>query len=63
MKFQEIKDLTKAELKKKRDSIKEEIFTMRMKNSLGQMASPIQIRHMRRDYARVITALNRQSVR
>ena len=58
MNFTEIKDLTVDELRKRSAQIKEEMFEMKMKHSLGQVSNPIQIRFKRRDLARVLTALN-----
>lgn len=58
MKFQEIKDLTVEELRKKMVGTREELFEVTMKHSLGQVASPIEIRNKRRDLARMYTALN-----
>jgi large subunit ribosomal protein L29 len=58
MKFDEMKDLTVEELRKRHKQMREEIFEMKMKHSLGQVGNPIGIRHMRRDMARVLTALN-----
>ena len=58
MKFKEIQDLTVEELRKRQLSMKEELFEAKMKHSLGQVASPIEIRARRRDVARIKTALN-----
>jgi ribosomal protein L29 len=58
MKFSEIKDLTTDELRKKDRLLKEELFEMTMKHSLGQLGSPIEIRGKRRQRAQVMTALN-----
>jgi large subunit ribosomal protein L29 len=58
MKFSEIKDLTVEELRKRRQQLNEEMFQMKMKHSLGQVSSPIEIRKMRRALAQVLTAMN-----
>ena len=58
MKYVEIKNLTVEELKKKRTDLKEELFHLKMKNALGQVANGLQIRSNRRDVARIETALN-----
>jgi large subunit ribosomal protein L29 len=57
MKFVEIKDMSLAELKKKRSVLSEQLFEARMKNSIGQMPNPLQIRQLRRDIARINTAI------
>ena len=58
MKFEEIKDLRFEELRKRHKQMREELFEMRMKHSLGQLGSPVDIRKKRRDMARIQTALN-----
>jgi large subunit ribosomal protein L29 len=58
MKFTEIKDLTSDELRKKHVQLRDELFEVRMKHSLGQIGNPIELRGKRRDLARVMTALN-----
>jgi large subunit ribosomal protein L29 len=58
MKFSEIKDLTVEELRKRSQHLSEELFQVKMKHSLGQVSSPIEIRKVRRDLARVNTAMN-----
>ncbi len=57
MKYEEIKDLTSSELRKRMVTIREELFEARMKHTLGQLASPIEIRGKRKDMARLNTAL------
>ncbi len=63
MEFKDIKDLSAADLRKKKSGLVEEIFIAKTKNALGQLASPIQIRKMRRDLARVMTALTQKVIR
>ena len=58
MKFKEIKDMSGQELSKKSGDIRKQLFEMRIKNSLGQLANPLQIRFMKKDLARVLTAQN-----
>lgn len=60
MKFTEIKDLSLPELKKKKAVVSEELFNARMKNSLGQLSNPIQIRMLRKDIARLNTVIVRK---
>lgn len=60
MKFTDIKDLTVDELRKRHKQLGEELFELRMKASLGQVGSPMDIRKKRRDAARVQTALNQK---
>lgn len=57
MKAAEVRGMTPEELVKKKREIAQELFILKMKNSLGQVGNPLQIRHMRRDLARVNTIL------
>ena len=60
MKFVDIKGKTEVELKKDNRKFCEELFELKMKNSLGQLNSPIEIRKKRRDIARVKTAITQK---
>jgi large subunit ribosomal protein L29 len=57
MKYTEFKDLSAVELKKKKAGLSEDLFSAKMKNGLGQLGNPLEIRKIRRDLARVNTAL------
>jgi large subunit ribosomal protein L29 len=58
MKFTEVKDFTSTELRKRVRQLREELFEARMKHTLGQLGSPIEIRAKRKDLARLMTALH-----
>jgi len=60
VKYSEIKDMTVEELRKKRLTMKTEMFDVKMKHSLGQVNNPLQIRFLRKDIARVNTAINQK---
>ncbi len=57
MKFSDVKELSGVEINKKIRETKEKMFDAKMKNSMGQMTNPTSIRGMRRDVARLKTAL------
>lgn len=57
MKYQDISGLKKEELAKKAKELKADLFQLRMKNSLGQLGNPLEIRYLRKDIARIATAL------
>lgn len=57
MKYEEIQNLTVEELKKRYKSLREELFEMKMKHSLGQLADPVLIRRTRKNIAKISTAL------
>ena len=56
MKYEEIAGLSAAELNRKTKELRQQLFTARMKNALGQMTNPMEIRDLRRDIARLKTA-------
>lgn len=60
MKYTDIKGLSRQELLKKKNSLREELFQAKMKNVLGQLTNPVQIRFLRKDVARLETALSIQ---
>ncbi|MNS66791.1 50S ribosomal protein L29 [compost metagenome] len=63
MKFVEIKDLSVTELKKKRAALSEELFNARIKNSIGQLPNPIEIKNLRRNIAKINTAIVKKVAR
>jgi large subunit ribosomal protein L29 len=63
MKFTEIKDLSVADLKKKRAGLSEELFQARIKNTIGQLSNPIEIKNLRRDIAKINTAIVKKVAR
>jgi len=56
MNFADVKDLSVKELAKKTKAATGELFTLKMKNSLGQLANPMEIRKLRREIAQMKTA-------
>lgn len=57
MKYSDIKDLGSVEINKKIRETKESIFDAQMKNAMGQLSNPVSLRWMRRDIAKLKTAL------
>lgn len=58
MKFAEIKGLTAAELRQKMLLVRQDYFESKMKHSLGQLSNTNYIREVRKDIARIETALS-----
>ena len=58
MKFSEIKHLDKKELWQKLSELKTKLFDSRMKLKMQRLSNPLQIRFLRRDIARLQTALS-----
>lgn len=62
MKIKEIRDLSIAELKQKNRDLVEELFRLRLRHASGQLESPAQLGHIRRDIARIKTVLVEKEV-
>jgi large subunit ribosomal protein L29 len=60
MKYPGVSGLTIEELRKKTTELRGELFEARMKNQMGQLNNPIQVRNLRRDIARLQTALSQK---
>ncbi|MDW8190066.1 MAG: 50S ribosomal protein L29 [Pseudobdellovibrionaceae bacterium] len=58
MKFGEIKNLELGELNKRLKTLRKELAELRFKNRMGRLENTSLIRSMRRDIARVQTAIN-----
>jgi len=63
MLFKDLENKNTNELVKQKTDLVAKLFDMQMKNKLGQLAGPHQIRSLRRDIARINTALIRKSAR
>ena len=60
MKFSEIAHLEKKELWTKLTQLRKDLFDSRMKLKMQRLSNPLSIRFLRRDMARVQTALSKQ---
>ncbi len=60
MKFSEVKDLSSVELVKRINEKKNEMFQLKMKHSLGQLANPMSVRTGRKELAVMMTALGQK---
>lgn len=56
MKYADVSGLAANEIQKRVTGLQTEVFEAKMKNSLGQLANPMEIRAKRRDIARLKTA-------
>ena len=63
MKYSDIENKSVVELIKQKNEISTKLFDLKMKNSLGQLTSPHQIKNIRRDIARINTAIIRKAAR
>jgi len=60
MKYADIAGHSVKELVKKTNELRKQVFEANMKNALGQLTNPMTIREMRRNIARLQTALTAQ---
>ena len=61
MKNEEIKTLTTEQLNAKLKELKSELFNLRFSHATRNLANPLAIRNVRKDIARVQTALREKS--
>ena len=57
MKNQELRELSADELRSKETELQDQLFKLRFQKSLGQLDSPMKIKNIRRDIARIKTLL------
>jgi large subunit ribosomal protein L29 len=60
-KTKEINELTAAELQNRLRDLKQESLNLRLQQATGQLENSARIRAVRRESARVLTALNAKS--
>ena len=58
MKYDELKDMTDEQLKQKEDALRKELVELRFKRAGQQLKNVSQIKAVKKDIARVLTALN-----
>jgi len=58
MKIRELRDMSADELRAKEGELREQLFKLRFQKSLGQLDSPMKLRIVRRDIARIRTILH-----
>lgn len=58
MKVAEFKNMSKDELKNVLKKKTEELYELKVKNRLGQLANPLTIRATKKDIARVLTVIS-----
>lgn len=61
MKMKELKDLGPVELTSKEQDLRRELFNLRFQASTGDIQNPSRMRLVKRDIARVQTALSQKN--
>lgn len=59
MKIKELTEMSADELKHKEAELVDQLFKLRFQKSLGQLESPMKVKNVKRDIARIKTLLNR----
>jgi large subunit ribosomal protein L29 len=59
MKIKELKEMTADELRHREAELVDQLFKLRFQKSLGQLESPMKIKNIKKDIARIKTLLNR----
>ncbi|MEK6672959.1 MAG: 50S ribosomal protein L29 [Nitrospirota bacterium] len=57
MKYTELKNMTADELELKGQELRKELFNLRFRLATGEVENPMRIRAIRKDIARVLTAV------
>jgi large subunit ribosomal protein L29 len=60
MKIKDLNDMSPDELRHKQEELVDQLFKLRFQKSLGQLESPMKVKNVRRDIARIKTLLNRR---
>ena len=58
MKASDLREMTPDELQAREGELAQQLFTLRLQKSTGQIENPAKISETRRDLARVLTVLN-----
>jgi large subunit ribosomal protein L29 len=62
MKIGEFRDLGTDELKQREKDIDDQLFRLRIQKSMGQLDAALKVKSLRRDLARVKTALREKEL-
>ncbi len=62
MKIKDLQDMTVEQLQKKALEMKKSLFELKMKNTVGQLNNPLEVRDARRTVARILTAINSKAL-
>ncbi|MBM3304883.1 MAG: 50S ribosomal protein L29 [Candidatus Aminicenantes bacterium] len=58
MKIRELREMSAEELRTKHAELDEQLFKLRFQKSLGQLDSPMKIKNIKKDIARIKTLLS-----
>jgi large subunit ribosomal protein L29 len=58
MRMESLRDLTQDELLQKREEMRQELFTLKLRKGIKGLDNPLKMRTLRRDIARIETMLS-----
>lgn len=61
MKASEIRELDVTELRTREKDLDDQLFRLRIQKSMGQLETPLKVREVRRDLARIKTILREKA--
>jgi len=62
MKAEELRKLTDDELKEKLVELKKKLMNLRFQNAIGGLEKPSEIKHTKKDIARILTILREREL-
>ena len=62
MKIDKVRNMSQAELASEELKLKKELFNLRVQHVTGQLENPLKMREVKRDIARVKTALREKEI-
>lgn len=62
MNVDELRELSSGDLKERLDDVKEEFFNLRFQNATGQLENFAQIKHVKREIARINTVVHEREL-
>ena len=62
MKIEKVRNMSQAELATEELKLKKELFNLRFQHVTGQLENPLKMREVKRDIARVKTALREKEL-
>ncbi len=62
MKATEFREMTVEDLREKESELSQQLFTLRLQTTTGQLESPARVGQVKRDLARVLTVLREKDL-
>jgi len=63
MKIDQVRELSRAEMERKLTELKRDLFNLRFQLATNQLDNPMRISQVKRDIARVLTAMREEELK